>query len=86
MDNNSIYKGKRLAQPDEVTNYRTGGGLEKAFVLANIVRKKEPGQNVRIIASEKEVLVESGKKYKFKSTKGLRKQIQISKKGEINVV
>ena len=85
MDNSSIYHGRRLAQPDEVTNYRTGDGLEKALVLANIIRKKEPGRNVQIIVSEKEVLVESGKKYKFESAKGLRKKVQISKSGEINI-
>ncbi|MHC4426033.1 MAG: hypothetical protein ACYSYV_08060, partial [Planctomycetota bacterium] len=33
MKNISIYDGKRLAQPDEVANYRTGDGLEKAFLL-----------------------------------------------------
>ena len=85
MDNQSIYDGKRLAQPDEVANYRTGDGLEKAFLLANIIRVKEPEQDVQIFVSRDKVEIQSSKRYRFTSVKGFRKQVQISKSGEINV-
>ena len=85
MDNHSIYDGKRLAQPDEVANYRTGDGLEKAFLLANIVRNREPEQDVQLAVSANEVIVKSSEQYRFVSAKGLWKRVNISKTGEINV-
>ena len=36
MDTDSIYDGPRLAQPDEVWNFKTGDGLEKAILLSNV--------------------------------------------------
>lgn len=42
MDSDSIYEGKRLAQPDEVWNFQCGDGTEKAFLLWNIVRERYP--------------------------------------------
>ena len=40
----SIYDGPaRLAQPDEVWNFRRGDGLEKALLVANIVRGRGCG-------------------------------------------
>ena len=85
MDDHSIYDGKRLAQPDEAANYGTGDGLEKAFLLANVIRKKEPDQDIQIVVSGDEVRIKSTKKYRFASAKGLRKRVHISKTGEINV-
>lgn len=40
MDTESIYEGERIAQPDEVWNFRTGDGFEKAAALANIARSR----------------------------------------------
>ena len=38
LGDESIYDGpSRLAQPDEVWNYRTGDGLEKCLLAANIL-------------------------------------------------
>ena len=43
MPNDSIYEGRfRLAQPDEVWNYRRGDGLERALLLANIWKARHP--------------------------------------------
>ena len=36
----SIYSENRLAQPDEVWNFNTGDGLEKAFALLDIARNR----------------------------------------------
>jgi hypothetical protein len=45
----SIYDGPgRLAQPDEVWNYRRGDGLEKALLLANLMRARHPDAELRI--------------------------------------
>jgi len=40
----SIYDGPaRLAQPDEVWNFRRGDGFEKALLVANVVRNRGGG-------------------------------------------
>ncbi len=85
MNNNSIYGGKRLAQPDEIVNYRTGDGLEKAFVLANVMTKKENLQDIEIIVTGSGVTIKSRNEYSFLSDKGLKKKIHISRAGDINV-
>jgi len=85
MDGVSIYDGLRLAQPDEVANYRTGDGLEKALVLANVIRRKLPRQDIEIIAGDGQVVLKSAGEYRFDSTKGLKKQIRILSAGDIIV-
>ena len=77
LENISIYDNGRLAQPDEVANYKTGDGLEKAFLLANVIHKREPAQDIEIIADKDEVFLKGLKKYSFQSTKSLIKNIRI---------
>ncbi|MBN1576003.1 MAG: hypothetical protein JW913_05585 [Chitinispirillaceae bacterium] len=49
FSSDSIYDGPvRLAQPDEVWNYRHGDGLEKAICLMNILRNRSPGDQVTL--------------------------------------
>jgi hypothetical protein len=85
LSNSSIYDSARLAQPDEVTNYGTGDGLEKAFLLANVIRKKEPGQDIEITVAGSKVTIKSKNEYRFLSDKGLKKKIYVSRAGDINV-
>jgi hypothetical protein len=85
LNQHSIYDGKRLAQPDEVANYRSGDGLEKAFFLANFIREKESAQDIQIVVSGKAVTVKSQKEYRFISDKGLNKQVHISLTGDIDI-
>jgi len=85
LDNVSIYDGKRLAQPDEVANYRTGDGLEKAMLLANIIRQRSPQENIEISVSDNQVILKGTGVYRFNSSKGLKKQVHISSAGEIAV-
>jgi len=80
MPNESIYEGPRLAQPDEVTNYNTGDGIEKAFRLANILHKRSPDQLVRIDV-DGTVVVRAEKEYVFTTAKGLEQQIGVSPDG-----
>ena len=51
LPNESIYDGTRLAQPDEVWNYRRGDGLERALLLANIWKSRQP-QDALALASD----------------------------------
>ena len=78
MRNESIYDGKRLAQPDEVSNYRTGDGLEKAFLLANIIHKRSPEQDIELVVDNNDVVLKERNQYRFVSDKGFEKQIKIS--------
>ena len=79
MPNESIYDGKRAAQPDEVANYGRGDGIEKAITLANIIHKREPEREITIRITGGSVVVEAGKRFEFESTKGFDKTIKINK-------
>ena len=66
--NASIYDSTRLAQPDEVWNFRRGDGLEKALCLAAVARSREidttldgGGDTVLLRAHKKEYRFTSGK-------------------------
>ena len=80
MENDSIYDGKRLGQPDEVVNYKRGDGLEKAILLANIIHQRDPKQEIKIVAVGNNITLEAQKKYEFTSTKNFNKQINIPDK------
>ena len=86
MKNISIYDGRRLAQPDEVANYKTGDGLEKAFLLANVIHKRNPEQNIEIITDKNDVTLKGQNQYRFTSVKGLEKRVFISAAGVFSVV
>jgi len=77
MDNVSIYDGTRLAQPDEVVNYGTGDGLEKALVLANVMHQRRPDEQIEIIIDRKDVLVKRQREYRFSSEKNLTGVLRI---------
>jgi len=77
MKDDSIYDGKRLAQPDEVANYKRGDGLEKAFLLANVIRQRNPKQEIRIVAAGNNIILEGQREYDFVSNKGFNKRINI---------
>jgi hypothetical protein len=81
MQNESIYDGKRLAQPDEVANYCSGDGLEKALVMANLMRNREPQKAVEIVVAKERVIVKGDKEYIFESRKGLEKKVAIGADG-----
>jgi hypothetical protein len=77
MENKSIYEGRRLAQPDEVANYNTGDGIEKAFLMANIVRSREPEQNLKITVDNSRVILQAKQQFAFESEKGLHKEVEL---------
>ena len=77
MENDSIYDGKRLAQPDEVANYQTGDGLEKAFLLTAVAHRRNHEQDIKMTVAKDNVILEVQRKYEFTSNKGLAKQVNI---------
>ncbi len=86
MKDISIYDGRRLAQPDEVANYKTGDGLEKAFLLANVIHERNREQDIEITTDKNDVTLKGQNQYRFTSTKGLEKQVSISAAGAFSVV
>ncbi len=85
MPAESIYDAQRLAQPDELANYRRGDGLEKAFFLANVLRHRNPEQKLLLAVEEGTVVLHGAQEFRFASTKGLAKQVEIAADGRIIV-
>jgi hypothetical protein len=73
----SIYDGARLAQPDEVANYKTGDGIEKAFLLGNVIRRRHPDRDIEICIDKADVTLRGGGTYRFESKKNLTKTVNI---------
>jgi len=77
MPNESIYEGAgRLAQPDEVWNYGRGDGVERALLVANLLRSRAPKQEMNIeVTASSAVVVTDGLRLEFPSAKELRNQV-----------
>jgi hypothetical protein len=57
----SIYDGPgRLAQPDEVWNYGRGDGVEKALLLANVLRARHPAHALGITVTPSSATIRLG--------------------------
>ena len=78
MPNESIYDGSRLAQPDEVANYKTADGIEKAITLANILHARDAQSEISIKIGKNKVVVEAGRKFEFFTSKQFQKNVVIS--------
>lgn len=83
MPGASIYDRNRLAQPDELANYGTGDGLEKAFLMANVLRQREPEQPLQLEVDHSHVLLRGSAEYRFVSAKSLQGQVDIAPDGRI---
>jgi len=80
MPDESIYDGPRLAQPDEVWNYRTGDGIEKAFLLANVWQKRHPEEKIEIsVQPDRAELRLGNRTVGFTSSKGLDTQLVLQR-------
>ncbi len=80
MSNESIYEGNRLAQPDEVANYMTGDGIEKAITMANILCAENPELTVNLTIDNKEAILSAeSKKYFFVSSKNFQKNLKLGR-------
>ena len=78
MPDESIYDGKRLAQPDEVANYQRGDGIEKAFTLANVIRHRDPQTTLAIDIAGPSVTLHADRTYSFSSTKSITRTLSLS--------
>ncbi|MCF7973387.1 MAG: hypothetical protein K9N55_06200 [Phycisphaerae bacterium] len=86
MHNKSIYDGNRLAQPDEVVNFKTGDGIEKAFVLANIAHHRGIlDQPIELVISTQRALVTAGEVFCFPTKKTLKKTVVVHADGKMDV-
>ncbi len=74
MPNRSIYPGPRVAQPDEVWNYQMGDGVEKAILLANILKNRNRDINISI-SKDKVAISLEGSTITWPSRKDLKGDI-----------
>jgi hypothetical protein len=76
LPSDSIYDGQgRLAQPDEVWNFRRGDGVEKALLLANLWAARKPDEAISVHVEPARAVLKAGREeWTFSSTKGLREQ------------
>ncbi|MFA7256535.1 MAG: hypothetical protein WC047_03050, partial [Kiritimatiellales bacterium] len=78
FDSESIYDGPRLAQPDEVWNYKTGDGLEKAILLSNVWKQRHPDEKIKLTVQPDRVELNlNGQIRTFASAKGLSAQLSL---------
>ena len=75
ISNESIYDGSRLAQPDEVWNYRRGDGIERAICLATIWHARHPEDAITLACSTDQATLACGAStWTLPSAKGLHWQ------------
>ncbi|NLV19464.1 MAG: hypothetical protein GXY51_08285 [Bacteroidetes bacterium] len=80
LPDESIYDGTRLAQPDEVWNFKRGDGIEKAFLLAGFISQKDFFQEINITIDKENVILKfDNNEYYFRSLKSFNKSIIIRK-------
>lgn len=60
MEDESIYGGSRMAQPDEVWNFRRGNGMEKAITMAAILKNRDKAVSLQLTRDDKNVNVGYG--------------------------
>ena len=78
LDNESIYENPRLAQPDEVWNFKRGDGLEKAFLMANFLLNEMNAQKLILDVRQNRVILETENRgFEFYSGKGLEKRMDL---------
>lgn len=78
FDDHSIYPGNRLAQPDEVCNFKKGDGIEKAIALAAYATNLDKECVIKIeIMNEKITMNIDNCEFIFVSKKSLVKTIHI---------
>ena len=72
----SIYPGKRLAQPDELWNFGRGDGWEKALFLANILKSRHPEMELRLVSMAGQVSLLAGEKsFSWPGNKGIEREV-----------
>jgi len=75
LPTDSIYSEYRLAQPDEVWNFKRGDGLEKAFLLANFIINNHKKAIMIHSDNNHVVLKTSTDEFQFTSSKNVNLKI-----------
>lgn len=77
MKNESIYPGKsRLSQPDEVWNFATGDGLEKAILMANCLCGRNTDQPEKVVITGTDVMLKTAScEYAFTTNKEINTEL-----------
>jgi hypothetical protein len=79
MQNNSIYDGNRLAQPDEVWNFGRGDGVEKAILFANYLCNETKPDKLDLFVDNALVILSTGRvEYRFQSSKTIVKHLNLT--------
>lgn len=78
----SIYSGNRLALPDEVWNFKTGDGIEKALLMANFINNTGISKSIIISISGGLVILQSAHhNYTYLTHKNYTNKLTISNEG-----
>ncbi|HUS86599.1 MAG TPA: hypothetical protein VMW76_05095 [Bacteroidales bacterium] len=78
IENVSIYDENRLALPDETWNFGRGDGVEKALLMATVLKDKGKHHSMTITIDNSKVhLTYNGRSFHFRSRKSFRKEIRI---------
>jgi hypothetical protein len=78
LENSSVYDAPRLAQPDEVWNFRRGDGLEKAFLMANFLYNKKKVKKMTLEVQNSMVTLKIlDRSFEFTSEKGLTQKLEL---------
>ncbi|MBC8206343.1 MAG: hypothetical protein ISR85_04520 [Kiritimatiellales bacterium] len=78
MNSESIYDGPRLAQPDEIWNFQTGDGLEKAILLADVWKTRHPDEIIELdVQTGRAHMTLGTKTISFESNKGLTRSCHL---------
>lgn len=75
MPDESIYDDDGLATPDEVVNFGSGDGLEKAVCLANVLKNRPEAPTLELSAGGgRAVLTADGRRFEFVTAKNFELQ------------
>lgn len=78
MSAESIYTEQRLAQPDEVWNFKRGDGVERALCLAAVLKQRHPELAMELLVEpQRAVLKTADTQVMFDSGKGLSYQMSL---------
>jgi len=69
-----------------LANYLTGDGLEKAILLADILRHRMPDRELCLEVDNRSVVLRADRDYEFVSAKTLQGQVEIRPDGQIAAV
>ncbi len=78
FQDSSIYSDNRLSQPDEVWNFKTGDGFEKALCMMNILSKRGHFPEIAINGDMVKLICE-GIEYKFITNKTFDRTVVMPK-------